>query len=308
MTVVFDTPATPRPNPHKRNILIRRLARAPWWLLLLAMLILWFVVAVQDQHPYPVIWNAVREGIWITIRVSSSAYGIALVLGLIVALLRRSKNVVIYQLVTLYVEAVRGIPTLVLVYYMALAAIPKLIEIVNDLGTTLYWLNVTIDLGPIATWQLTFEGIGRKLASIQTRDFPNMYRAIIGLSISYSAFLSEIFRAGIDSVSQGQHEAARSLGMTRWQVMRLIVLPQAIRTILPPLGNDFIAMLKESSLVSILGVEDITRRGQTYATSVFAVFEAYNIVALTYLVMTISLSMAVKGLEMYLDRGKHRES
>ena len=94
--------------------------------------------------------------------------------------------------------------------------------------------------------------------------------------------------------------------MTQWQVMRLIVLPQAIRVILPPLGNDFIAMLKESSLVSVLGVQDITRRGQTYASSTFTFFQAYNIVALTYLVLTVTLSMVVKGMETYLGRGQRR--
>jgi polar amino acid transport system permease protein len=208
--------------------------------------------------------------------------------------------------VTLYVEAVRGIPTLVLVYYMALAAIPQLIMLGNDLGEWLSWLTITIHISDDTAWRLTFRGIGRALATFQTRDFPNTYRAIIGLAISYSAFLSEVFRAGIESVGAGQREAAASLGMTRWQVMRLIVLPQAIRTVIPPLANDFIAMLKESSLVSILGVEDITRQGQTYAASTFTFFQVYNVVALTYLVLTISLSMAVKLLEAYMYRGRER--
>ena len=84
-------------------------------------------------------------------------------------------------------------------------------------------------------------------------------------------------------------------------------MPQAVRVVLPPLGNDFIAMLKESSLVSVLGVQDITRRGQTYASSTFTFFQAYNIVALTYLVMTVTLSMAVKGMEMYLDRSERHQ-
>jgi polar amino acid transport system permease protein len=304
MTTTFDTPTTSRPNPHKRNLLIRRLSRAPWWLLAMALLIIWFVLTVSDKHPYPVVWRAVRQGITTTIWVSLVAYSIAVVLGLIVALLRRSSNVLVYQIVTFYVEAVRGIPTLVLVYYMALAAIPQLIFLANDLGEWLRHLVITITLTDDWVYTITFQGIGTSLAEFKTRDFPNSFRAIIGLAISYSAFLSEVFRAGIDSVGVGQHEAAKSLGMTRWQVMRLIVLPQAIRTILPPLANDFIAMLKESSLVSILGVEDITRQGQTYATSTFTFFQVYNVVALTYLVLTLSLAMAVKTMEWYLDRGK----
>jgi polar amino acid transport system permease protein len=306
MTVVYGTPTTPRPNPQKKNLLIRRLARAPWWLLVMALLVIWFALSVSDRHPYPIIFRAVKQGLWTTIWVSAVAYLLALVLGLLVSLLRRSSNTVVYHLVTFYVEAVRGIPTLVLVYYMALALIPQLIQLGNRLGDTLTHLTITVIFTDSASLKLTFESIGEKLVDFRTRDFDNVYRAIIGLAISYSAFLSEIFRAGIESVGIGQREAASSLGMTRWQTMRLIVLPQAIRVILPPLGNDFIAMLKESSLVSVLGVSDITRRGQTYASSTFTFFEAYNVVALTYLTLTISLSMMVKLLELYLSRGKQR--
>ena len=304
MTVAYETSPLSRPNPQKRNILIRRMSRAPWWLLLLALLVIVFVLSVQDRHPYPIVWAAVRQGIWTTIWVSAVAYAIAVVLGLFVALLRRSNNIIIYQLSTFYVEAVRGIPTLVLVYYMALAAIPQLISLGNDFGEWLTWVRLTITLSDSAVYTITFEGIGHSLAEFQTREFPNAYRAIIGLAISYSAFLSEVFRAGIDSIGRGQREAANSLGMTRWQTMRLIVLPQAIRVVIPPLANDFIAMLKESSLVSILGVEDITRQGQTYAASTFTFFQVYNVVALTYLVLTLSLSMAVKLLETYMYRGR----
>ena len=304
MTVTYNVPTTPRPNPQKKNILIRRLARAPWWLLLLALLVILFVSNVYNRHPYPIIWRAVRQGIWTTIWVSIVAYVIAVVMGLFISLLRRSSNIVVYQLSTLYVEAVRGIPTLVLVYYMALAAIPQIISLGNDLGHWLTWVKITVVLSDSHVTTITFREIGRALAEFKTRDFPNAYRAIIGLAISYSAFLSEVFRAGIDSIGTGQREAASSLGMTRWQTMRLIVLPQAIRVVIPPLANDFIAMLKESSLVSILGVEDITRQGQTYAASTFTFFQAYNVVALTYLVLTLSLSMAVKLLEMYMDRGQ----
>lgn len=304
MTVVHAAPAISRPNPQKKNILINRLARAPWWLLLMALMVILFVLSVSDRHPYPIIWGAVKQGIWTTIWVSIVAYTIAVILGLFIALLRRSNNVIVYQLSTFYVEGVRGIPTLVLVYYMALAAIPQLISLGNDLGEWLTWLRITITLSDSTSFDLTFQGIGSRLATFDTRQFPNTYRAIIGLAISYSAFLSEVFRAGIDSVGRGQREAASSLGMTRRQIMRLIVLPQAIRVVIPPLANDFIAMLKESSLVSILGVGDITRRGQTYAASTFTFFQAYNVVALTYLVLTLSLSMAVKLLEMYLHRGR----
>jgi polar amino acid transport system permease protein len=85
--------------------------------------------------------------------------------------------------------------------------------------------------------------------------------------------------------------------MTRWQTLRLVVLPQAIRRVLPPLGNDFVAMLKDSALVSVLGVQDITRLGDTYASSTFRFFETYNVVAFLYLVMTVALSLLVRAME-----------
>ncbi|MEL6272125.1 MAG: amino acid ABC transporter permease, partial [Chloroflexota bacterium] len=221
------------------------------------------------------------------------AYLFAMVFGLLIAMMRRSNNFFIYQISTVYVEFVRGIPTLVLVYYVVLALTPMVVNGLNDMGNWLVANGITQ---------------GAVLADLRTRDIPNTARAIFGLAISYSAFLSEVFRAGIDSIGQGQREAALSLGMTRWQVMRYIVLPQAFRVVLPPLGNDFIAMLKESSLVSIVGVEDITRQGSTTAQSNFVFFQAYNVVALTYLVLTLTLSMLVKGLEGYLDRGKARDT
>ena len=118
--------------------------------------------------------------------------------------------------------------------------------------------------------------------------------------IAYSAFIAEVFRAGLQSVPEGQVEAAKALGLNCWQRFRFIVFPQAIRTILPPLGNDFVALVKDSSLVSVLGVLDITQLGKVTAASNFRYFETYNMVALIYLAMTISLSLGLRALERHL--------
>ncbi|GAB4516901.1 MAG: amino acid ABC transporter permease [Anaerolineae bacterium] len=286
-----------RPNPQKRNILIQRLSRAPWWLLVILSIVLIFIITVQDSRTYQNAWAEVRTGIWTTVWVTVVAYAMALVLGLIFTLLRRPSkslwyNMLVYQPTTVIVEFVRGIPTLVFVLYITLAIIPQVvIPGLNSLGVWLLENNVTF---------------GNGLAELTPRDFPNVWRAIIALAISYSAFLSEIFRAGIESISLGQREAAASLGMNGFQTMRYIILPQAIRNILPPLGNDFIAMLKESSLVSVVGVSDITREGQTYAAGAFAMLPTYTLVAFTYLVLTLTLSLLVKGLETWLGRGRDR--
>jgi polar amino acid transport system permease protein len=137
---------------------------------------------------------------------------------------------------------------------------------------------------------------------LRTRDFPNEIRVIVGLAVAYGAFESEIFRAGIQSIEKGQMEAARALGMNYVQAMRYVILPQAIRRVLPALGNDFIAMLKDSSLVSVLGVEDITQNSKLYASSTFLFFQTYSILAFIYLTMTILLSRAVRAMENRLSR------
>jgi polar amino acid transport system permease protein len=282
---------TARPNPEKRNLLIRRLARAPWWVLLAVFLIVVFVLSNAGNTIYRDVFAQVKQGIWTTVWVSCAAYAISLVMGLTLALLRRSTNVVVYQLTTLYVEVIRGIPTLVLVYFIVLAVTPQVVTLVNGLGDWMIANHVLTDLA-------------RTLSELRTRSVDNTVRAIIGLAISYSAFLSEVFRAGIESIDRGQYDAAFSLGMSRRQAFRLVILPQALRVVVPPLANDFIAMLKESSLVSIVGVEDITRQGGTYAAANFRFFESYSVIAVTYLVLTLTLSLLVKLLELRLNRGR----
>jgi polar amino acid transport system permease protein len=129
--------------------------------------------------------------------------------------------------------------------------------------------------------------------------------AILGMSFCYGAYMAEIFRAGIVSIPRGQMEAALSLGMTRGQAMRKIILPQTIKVILPPVGNEFIALLKDSSLVSIMAVSDLLRRGKEYAATTFAYMECLTAVALIYLVLTLFLSKMVAFMEGRLhNRGR----
>ena len=180
------------------------------------------------------------------------------------------------QAARFYIEIMRGVPILVLLFYVAFVATPAL----------------------VAGWNALAEPLG--LGLLRTRDVSLMWRAIIALTLGYAAFIAEVFRAGIQSVDPGQIEAAKALGLTAWQRFRLVVLPQAVRTILPPLGNDFIAMIKDSALVSVLGVADITQLGKVYAAGSFRFFETYNVVAFLYLVMTVGLSLALRGLERRL--------
>ena len=121
--------------------------------------------------------------------------------------------------------------------------------------------------------------------------------AVAACGINSGAYVSEIFRAGIQSIDVGQMEAGRSLGLTWWQTMRYIILPQAFKNILPPLGNEFIAMLKDSSLVSVIGFEELTRRGQLIIAQTYGSFEIWMTVAILYLIMTLAISRFVAWLE-----------
>ncbi|NLI80484.1 MAG: amino acid ABC transporter permease [Deltaproteobacteria bacterium] len=126
---------------------------------------------------------------------------------------------------------------------------------------------------------------------------PDIVAAVIAMSFCYGAYMGEVFRAGIESIDKGQMEAARSLGFNPSQSMFYVILPQAWRTILPPVGNEFIALLKDTSLVSILAVADLLRRGREFASETFTYFETYTLIALIYLLITLILSKLVSIME-----------
>ncbi len=126
---------------------------------------------------------------------------------------------------------------------------------------------------------------------------PPFFAAILAMTVCYGAYMGEVFRAGIESIDKGQTEAAMSLGFNKKQTMFYVILPQAMRTILPPVGNEFIALLKDTSLVSIIAVADLLRRGREYATSTFHYFETFTMIALIYLVITLLLSKFVSYME-----------
>lgn len=208
------------------------------------------------------------EGFWMTVKVTLIAFSIALVLGLFAGLGRISSNTAVRNIAMTYIEFIRGVPTLVLIFTLAFVIVPA---VTNALG-------------------------------IDNRAIKNDWRAIIALATIYGAFLAEIFRAGIESIPKGQMEAARSLGMTYGQAMRHIILPQAIRNISPALGNDFIAMLKDSSLVSVLAVRDLTQMARIYAGGSFRFRESYLVLTFFYLSMTIVLSLLLRWFERRMGK------
>jgi polar amino acid transport system permease protein len=258
------------------------LAEFPWWLavaLAAGAIVAGLIVANQL---YAQVFTIVAQGIVITVFVTVVGFALASAIGLGLALMALSQSVWLRQTARLYVEIIRGVPILVLLFWIAFAGVPAVVTGWN-------WLTASLQEAGY-------------LPELLVRDVSLLWRAILALTIGYSAFIAEIFRAGIQSVDPGQVEAAKALGLSRGQRFRLIVFPQAIRTILPPLGNDFVAMVKDSSLVSVLGVADITQMGKVYAAGTFRFFETYSIVAYIYLILTVGLSLALRALEKRLRR------
>ena len=170
----------------------------------------------------------------------------------------------------LYVDLIRGIPMLVVVLFIGFVI-------------------------PGAIRDLT----GGRI-SIQN----DLLRGVLAIAIGYAAYMAEIFRAGIEAIPRGQIEASRSLGLDGWQTARHVVLPQAIRIVLPPLGNEFIAMLKDTALLSVIGVGDVTQKARELGAATLNLFPAYNTAAVVYVVLTLSASSLLRWFERRSDAGR----
>lgn len=259
----------------------------PWWLVAIIGFLVFMLILIFTNEDYRRAFNFIRggfgspeglgtggwetligTGITVTIYTTIVAFGIALIIGLFAGLGRINKNVAISNIAITYIEFIRGVPTLVLIFTVAFVIVPAVAG----------WLGIP----------------GQRIS--------NNTRGIIALAVIYGAFLAEVFRAGIESVAHGQMEAARSLGLSGRQAMRHVILPQAIRNVLPALGNDFIAMLKDSSLVSVLAVRDLTQQARLYAGSTFRFRESYLVLTFLYLSMTIALSLLLRWYEKRLKQ------
>lgn len=258
----------------------------PWWLAAFGAFSIGLAAVIAFNDLYRQVFGVVVQGIGITIGVTLAAFALATALGLAIALAGLSENIVLRQAARFYVELIRGIPILVLLFYIAFVGAPGFVALYN------WALAPLIERG----W----------IQALLVRDVSLLWRAVIALMIGYAAFIAEIFRAGFQSVDEGQIEAAKALGFTRFQRFRLIVFPQAMRVIFPPLSNDFVSMVKDSSLVSVLGVADITQMAKVYAAGSFRFFETYSIVTYIYLLLTIGLSLALRGIESRMRRRTER--
>ena len=201
-------------------------------------------------------------GLWLTVLVTFLALGLATALGLVWAILRTSGIGALGVPTRILVEFVRGIPLLVILFYIYFVA-------------------------PEAGIDLTAFEAG-----------------VLGLALAHSCYLGETFRAGIEAVEKGQLEAAKSIGMRRPLMMRRVVLPQAFKIILPPYANDVVVLLKDSSLVSVISVADLTMHGKMLASTTFDNMTIFTLVALLYLCLTIPMNLLMRKVERSFSEGR----
>ncbi len=242
----------------------------PWWLAGLLVLIAWMVFLVITDEEFAESFSRIfpipltlAEGITMTFYLTAGSFVVATVLGLGIGLARVSDKTAVRNLAAFYIEFVRGIPMLVFIFAVALALVPDFADLINQ----------------------------------PSRAIPMAIRGGLALSLFYAAFIAEVFRAGIQSVHPEQSEAGRSLGLSERQIMRRIVLPQAVRNMLPALGNDLIALMKDTSLVSVLAVRELTQMARIYSGSTFRFRESFFILMVIYVILTLGLSLLLRWYE-----------
>ena len=262
------------PDGHLSTGHLGRAARAPWWLLFLALAGVVFTWRAMTSSVYGDIFARILSGLGVTLAVTAVAFPLAVGLGLAAALGLVSPHPVRRNVAMLYVQVARGVPILVQIFLVAFVLVPLAVEAARWLGSA---------------WAPT--------AGLRASDVPMGVRVVAALVFAYGAFEAETLRGALTSLSRGQAEAARALGLSQRQALVHVLLPQTFRRVLPTLGNDLISLLKDSSLVSVLGVRDITQEARLYASATFRYTESLTLLALVYLALTLLLALAVKALE-----------
>ncbi len=245
-------------------------------------------VATAPQMHWQYVWQylfgaLILDGITLTLELTVAAMVIGIVLGVVLAVMRLSPNPVTSTISWFYIWFFRGTPVLVQIFF---------------------WFNLAIIL-PYLGVGIPFTHIG--VSASTNKLITPVMAAILGLGLNEAAYMAEIVRAGIISVEHGQTEAAQALGMTRLQVTRRIVLPQAMRVILPPTGNETISMLKTTSLAFVASVPELFTRADQIASSTFEVVELLFVASIWYLFLTSILTAGQYYLERYFARGAQRE-
>lgn len=245
----------------------------PWWLVIMGGIVVWMIVLVLTSAEYQEAFNEIIPGLGATLRLTIASFAVSMVLGGLIGIARLSDREWLKTPATVYIEFIRGVPMIVFIFAVALMIVPETVKAING------WFGT----------------------EIKTRSVSNMWRGGIALSLFYAAFIAEVIRAGIQSVHPGQIEAGKALGLSGSQIMRRITLPQAIRNTLPALGNDLIALMKDTSLVSVIAAAEMTYLARIYQGSSFRVRETFFILMVIYVTLTLLLSLLLRAVERRLE-------
>jgi polar amino acid transport system permease protein len=275
----------------------RNLIRRRSWFITFILIDILIIYGIANDAVLTEAWNYVWPGITVTVQITVISFVLATVIGLFTALARISRNIVLYNLSTFYVEMFRGLPLLVIILIFSFVVTPALINLIITVPILDDLIQRIAGISPEVIPTTT----------LRTRDIPDTTRILFAFALTYGAFMSEVFRAGIESIGRGQTEAARSLGMTYVQAMRYIILPQAIRNVLPAMANNFVLLLKDTSLASTVAVPEISYLTRQYSSNRFRYPEGLLVLSFIYANLTIVMSLGVYWLETRLQTDRRED-
>lgn len=290
---------------------MKRRIRFTWLDLLLLPLILgvaaWMIYRVSVDLRYDWKWSAILDyvvrydvdseryvqglllqGLVITLKLSIWSALLASILGLVMGLMKTSHQYFLKMLATSYVSLVRNIPSLVFIFIFYFFFSSQIISFFN--------LDFYI-AGVSGNWEFFL-----RLFFCPPEQFPVFVSAILTLAIYEGAYMTEIVRGGIESIEKGQWEASDALGLSKFQRMRYIIFPQAFKRILPPMAGQLISVIKDSAIVSVISVQDLTFSGMELMASTYRIFEIWITITAMYFILTFACSYAVRKLELYMER------
>jgi polar amino acid transport system permease protein len=296
----------------------------PWWLVAMVAIIIAMAFAIMTNEEFGNAFDAIfpvplrlARGIGLTLILTGASFIISVFVGLVIALLRMAQ----YKAWRWYWMALfvgTAIAATALISMSAISTVAKVILLIifwsvafigsrrQDIAVVMIRNSATLYIEfvrgvPMLVWIFTIALVlvpsFTSLLDLQPRAVNEAMRATVALSMFYAAFIAEVFRAGIQSVPVGQIEAGKSVGLNDGQILRNITLPQAIRNMLPALGNDLIALMKDTSLVSVLAVNELTQMARLYAGSSFRFRESYFVLVILYVSLTLILSLLLRWYE-----------
>jgi polar amino acid transport system permease protein len=263
---------TARRGSRRRDLLISLISTAVFFALVVALIVASpgvnkVIESFFSTTGFEDSFGTVSEGFWLNVKLMLLAEALVLVVGLAIAVIRSLPGPALAPLrvvALVYTDVFRGVPLLLVVFMVGFGLPALQLAVISDQSIFTY--------------------------------------GVIALVLVYSAYVAEVYRAGIDSVHPSQSAGARSLGLTQWQSMRFVVLPQAVRRVIPPLLNDFIGLQKDTALVSVLGLVEAARAAEQYASTTFN-FTGYTMAALLFIAITIPLARVTDYL---IDRDRRR--